>query len=101
MHCSGGRRPSVLAVMTMNIDWPRQLTDRFGQPKHLVSRNAIITEGNVNVAQAELPCCGDIGPGTINREDRLDAEFLEGTKAFVPLWTAAAIQVARDAEDIV
>ena len=62
-------------VVAVKIDRSREVTDCLGETKHLLSRNAVVSEMDVDVPQPVLPGLRHVGPGPVHREDRPDAQL--------------------------
>ena len=50
MHGGSGGWPSMFSMMTMEIDRPWQLAHNLGESEDLLSRNAVMAEGDVGIA---------------------------------------------------
>src|SRR5262249_17932698 len=96
---SGGR-PSMLAVVTMEIDWSGQIANGLGETQNLLAGNAVVAKRNVDVAHAVPAGERHVRAGAIDRDNRLHAQVTQGPKAFLISRAAAAEELVRDAVNV-
>ena len=67
----------MLAMVTVHEDRSWQRPHRADKSDRLIAWDAVISDGEMDVAQAELSCRLDFGPRPINTDNRLDSQSLE------------------------
>lgn len=86
----GSRGTAVLTMMTVQVDLAWQVPHRAGDAQTLISRNTIISNGKMDVAQTMSTRPFHLRAGPIDRNHRPDAQLLQGSKPRVSLGTTPA-----------
>src|SRR5262249_47477551 len=91
-------RPSMDTVVAVKIDRSREVTDCLGETKHLLSRNAVVSERDVDVPQPVLAGTLNLRLYTVYGDHGLDAKLLERCKTSFTVGAAATKELVRNSE---
>src|SRR5690606_2594894 len=98
---SQSRTAAMLAVMAVHVDRTFEVADRLSQLLLPLDGHGVVTNRQVHVAQSVGLGVLEVGRGTVDGDDRLDAQLRQRSKARGALGNATAHQVFGVGDNVV